>query len=118
CRSHGYRGGFDRERSHDADLHAAQAWSMIYPKTGFHFAEARPFFAEARPFGSGSCSKQLRDVELPVADHGPDSIVRTKILRALDIQQGAQLGACAIDAALDGADRASADLRRVFVGEP
>lgn len=57
-------------------------------------------------------------VELPVADHGPDSIVRTKILRALDIQQGAQLGACAVDPALDGADRASADLRRVLVGEP
>src|ERR1700704_4272723 len=50
-------------------------------------------------------------------DHGADGVVGAEILRAIDIQQGAEFGARAVDAALDGADRAAADGCRVLIGE-
>src|SRR5258708_35665194 len=51
------------------------------------------------------------------ADYGADGVVGAEILRAIDIQQGAEFGARAVDAALDGADGAAADGGRIFVGE-
>src|ERR1700722_12037597 len=51
------------------------------------------------------------------ADHRAYGLVRAKIVGAVDIQQRAELRAGAVDAALDGADRAAADRRGVFIGE-
>src|ERR1700752_3158987 len=51
------------------------------------------------------------------ADDGAHGFVRTKILGAVDIQQCREFRSGAVDAALDGADRAAADRRGVLIGE-
>src|SRR4051812_42365702 len=51
------------------------------------------------------------------ADHGADGIVRPEILGAVDIEQGAEFRARAVDAALDSANRAAADRRCVLIGK-
>src|SRR3954471_14574571 len=51
------------------------------------------------------------------ADHRAHGLIGTKILGAIDIEQRRQFRARAVDAALDGADRAAADGGGVLVGE-
>src|SRR5882672_9342793 len=51
------------------------------------------------------------------ADHGANRLVGTEILGAIDIEQGREFRPRAVDAALDGADRAAADRRGVFIGK-
>src|SRR5712671_642339 len=51
------------------------------------------------------------------ADHGTYGVVGAKILRAIDIEQRREFRSRAVDAALDGADRAAADRRGVLIGE-
>src|SRR5258706_11691879 len=50
-------------------------------------------------------------------DHGADRFIGTEIFGAIDIEQGAEFRSRAVDAALDGADRAAADCRGALVGE-
>src|SRR5690348_6059417 len=58
------------------------------------------------------------DAALPIApDHRTYGFIGTEILGALDIEQCGELGACAVDAALDGADRTAADRRCILIGE-
>src|SRR6478672_5887896 len=52
------------------------------------------------------------------ADHGAHRLVGTEILGAVDIEQRRQFRSGAVDAALDGADRAAADGGGVLIGEP
>ena len=51
------------------------------------------------------------------ADDGAHRFVRTKVLGAVDIEQGAEFRPRPVDAALDGADRAAADRRGVLIRE-
>src|SRR4030088_3214086 len=51
------------------------------------------------------------------ADDRTHRVIRPEILGAVDIEQRRQLRARAVDAALDGADRAAADRCRVLIGE-
>src|SRR5580704_14339182 len=51
------------------------------------------------------------------ADHGADGVVGAEIVGAVDIEQRREFRARAVDAALDGADRAAADRRGVLIGE-
>src|ERR1700722_15141978 len=55
---------------------------------------------------------------LPAAtDHGAHGLVGAEILGAVDIEQRRELGARAVDAALDGADRTAADRGCILIGE-
>ena len=58
-----------------------------------------------------------RDLAAAAADHGAHGLVGAEILGAVDIEQRAELRARAVDAALDGADRAAADRRGILIGE-
>src|ERR1700733_15247503 len=51
------------------------------------------------------------------ADPRPDRLIGAEIFGAIDIEQGAELRSRTVDAAFDGADRASANRRGVLVGE-
>src|SRR5882672_9019683 len=51
------------------------------------------------------------------ADHGANRFIGPEILGAVDVEQGAEFRSRPVDAALDGADRAAANRRRVLIGE-
>src|ERR1700726_3292150 len=51
------------------------------------------------------------------ADHRAYGLVGAEILGAIDIEQRRELRARPVDAALDGADRAAADVRGILIGE-
>jgi hypothetical protein len=53
-----------------------------------------------------------------VGQHGPGGVVGAKVLRTCNVQKVDQAAARAIDAALDGADRAAADFRGFLIREP
>src|SRR5260370_40208857 len=50
-------------------------------------------------------------------DHGADRVVGAEIFGAVDVEQRREFRARAVDAALDGADRTTADGRGVLIGE-
>src|SRR6266498_2343226 len=51
------------------------------------------------------------------ADHRAHGLVGSEILGAIDIEQRGEFRAGAVDAALDGADRAAADGGGILIGE-
>src|ERR1700704_1900315 len=51
------------------------------------------------------------------ADHGANRFIGAEIFGAIDIQQGAEFRSRPVDTALDGADRAAADRRGIFIRE-
>ena len=63
----------------------------------------------------GQSLKRLGDIV--TSQHRPRRAVGAEVVRVLDVQQIGQPCACAIDAALDGADRAAADRRGILVGK-
>src|SRR4051812_19963844 len=66
----------------------------------------------------GSSARMTREASAAIAtDHRAHRVVGAEILGAVDIEQGTQLRAGAVDAALDGADRAAADRGGVLIGE-
>ena len=71
-------------------------------------------FAGTTIYGMASLIERLPPA---AADHGADGFVGAEIVGAIDIEQRREFRAGAVDAALDGADRAAADRRGVFVGE-
>src|SRR5829696_4554718 len=69
------------------------------------------------PIGPPFPCRFARSSAAIAADHGTHRLVRSEILGAVDIEQGRQFRARAVDAALDGADRAAADGGSVLIGE-
>ena len=63
------------------------------------------------------CLQSIDALSAAAADHGAHGLVRPEILGAVDIEQRGELRARAVDAALDGADRAAADRGRILIGE-
>src|ERR1700685_2875906 len=59
----------------------------------------------------------LRRLPPAAADHGAHGLVGAEVLGAVDIEQRRELGARAVDAALDGADRTAADRGCILIGE-
>src|SRR3954468_607153 len=64
-----------------------------------------------------SDSRRLGGLAAATTDHRTHRLVGPEILGAIDIEQRRELRARPVDATLDGADRAAADRRGVFIGE-
>src|SRR5271155_161443 len=81
-------------------------------------SEVPPFEGRASHGHLRGTRKLWRGV-LPAAaaDHGANGVVGAEIFGAIDIEQRAEFRSRAVDAALDGADRAAADRRGIFIGE-
>ena len=118
-RADGNRGRHDGTRSHRTIFGAAEAaWgSGRSIATSVIRARMRWPRVNALAMTDRMAVFEARISAAAAADHRAHRLVGAEILGAVDIEQGGQLGSRAVDAALDGADRAAADRRGVLVGE-